>query len=48
MRVLGEGRPIINGGHENYNACARARQWILEHGGVTHIPSWGKVWLSVS
>ncbi|GLT55103.1 hypothetical protein SLA2020_282520, partial [Shorea laevis] len=22
------------------NACARARKWILDHGGVTHIPSW--------
>ncbi|GMN62235.1 hypothetical protein TIFTF001_031324 [Ficus carica] len=47
MRILGEGRPITNGGHENYNACARARQWILEHGSVTYIPSWGKVWLSI-
>ncbi|EFH64820.1 hypothetical protein ARALYDRAFT_475791 [Arabidopsis lyrata subsp. lyrata] len=29
------------------NACKRARQWILSHGGVTYIPCWGKVWLSV-
>ena len=42
MRILGEGP---NGGH--YNACARARNWIRDHGGVTHIPSWGKTWLSV-
>lgn len=42
MRILGEGR---DGGKDN--ACARARQWILDHGGVTHIPSWGKTWLSV-
>ena len=42
MRLLGEGPD----GGEN-NACARARKWILDHGGVTYIPSWGKVWLSV-
>lgn len=30
------------------NACPRARKWILDHGSVTHIPSWGKTWLSVS
>ncbi|XP_059447364.1 beta-amyrin synthase-like [Corylus avellana] len=42
MRILGEGP---NGGQEN--ACARARKWILDHGGVTHIPSWGKTWLSI-
>ncbi|WJX86412.1 Beta-amyrin synthase [Trifolium repens] len=37
MRILGEGP---NGGQEN--ACARARKWIHDHGGVTHVPSWGK------
>jgi hypothetical protein len=42
MRILGEGP---NGGQEN--ACARARKWIHDHGGVTHMPSWGKIWLSV-
>nr|AAM23264.1 beta-amyrin synthase [Glycine max] len=42
MRMLGEGP---NGGHDN--ACARARKWIRDHGGVTHIPSWGKTWLSI-
>ncbi|CAL0326203.1 unnamed protein product [Lupinus luteus] len=41
MRILGE-RP--NGGQDN--ACARARKWIQDHGGVTRIPSWGKIWLS--
>ncbi|KAH1257903.1 Beta-amyrin synthase [Glycine max] len=41
MRILGEGP---NGGHEN--ACARGKKWIHDHGGVTHIPSWGKTWLS--
>ncbi|XP_019057505.1 PREDICTED: camelliol C synthase-like isoform X2 [Tarenaya hassleriana] len=42
MRILGEGP---DGGQEN--ACKRARQWILDHGGVTFIPSWGKTWLSI-
>jgi len=42
MRILGEGP---DGGQDN--ACSRARNWIREHGGVTHIPSWGKTWLSV-
>jgi len=42
MRILGEGP---DGGQDN--ACARARNWIRAHGGVTYIPSWGKTWLSV-
>ncbi|KAL0012820.1 hypothetical protein SO802_007928 [Lithocarpus litseifolius] len=42
MRMLGEGP---DGGQDN--ACVRARKWILDHGGVTHIPSWGKTWLSI-
>ncbi|GLT53534.1 hypothetical protein SLA2020_267990 [Shorea laevis] len=42
MRILGEGP---DGGQEN--ACARARKWILDHGGATHILSWGKIWLSL-
>jgi beta-amyrin synthase len=42
MRILGQGP---DGGQNN--ACARARHWIRDHGGVTHIPSWGKTWLSV-
>ncbi|KAL1815652.1 hypothetical protein ACET3Z_018226 [Daucus carota] len=29
------------------NACSRARKWILDHGSVTHMPSWGKTWLSI-
>ncbi|KAK7824326.1 beta-amyrin synthase [Quercus suber] len=41
MRILGEGP---DGGKDN--ACARAQKWILDHGSVTHIPSWGKSWLS--
>nr|VDC94822.1 unnamed protein product [Brassica oleracea] len=42
LRILGVGPEL---GREN--ACRRARQWILNHGGVTCIPSWGKVWLSI-
>ncbi|MED6110491.1 Beta-amyrin synthase [Stylosanthes scabra] len=42
MRILGEGP---NGGQDN--ACTRARKWIHDHSGVTHIPSWGKTWLSI-
>ncbi|RZC91672.1 hypothetical protein C5167_027734 [Papaver somniferum] len=42
MRILGEGP---EGGIDN--ACTRARNWILGHGGVTSIPSWGKIWLSI-
>ncbi|AET01563.2 beta-amyrin synthase [Medicago truncatula] len=42
MRILGEGP---NGGKEN--ACAKARKWIHDHGGVTYVPSWGKIWLSI-
>ncbi|XP_048428393.1 beta-amyrin synthase-like isoform X2 [Pyrus x bretschneideri] len=42
MRILGEGS---DGGQDN--ACARARKWILDHGSVTHMPSWGKTWLSI-
>ena len=33
-------------GGEN-NAFARVLKWILDHGGVTYILSWGKIWLSV-
>ncbi|KAF5189360.1 Terpene cyclase/mutase family member [Thalictrum thalictroides] len=39
---MGEGP---DGGEDN--ACARARKWIHDHGGVTTIPSWGKTWLSI-
>ncbi|KAK7359688.1 hypothetical protein VNO77_01651 [Canavalia gladiata] len=41
MRIFGEGP---DGGLNN--ACAKARKWIHDHGGVTHLPSWGKSWLS--
>ncbi|XVF29290.1 hypothetical protein REPUB_Repub15cG0108300 [Reevesia pubescens] len=42
MRLLGEGPE----GGEN-NACARAREWILHHGGATSIPFLGKFFLSI-
>nr|GLL30205.1 dammarenediol II synthase-like [Ipomoea trifida] len=41
LRLLGEGADDGDG------AIARARKWILDHGGATQIPSWGKVYLSV-
>ncbi|KAI7995522.1 Cycloartenol synthase 2 [Camellia lanceoleosa] len=41
LRLLGE---RMNDGD---GAMEKARKWILDHGGVTHIPSWGKFWLSV-
>ncbi|CAA0838927.1 Camelliol C synthase [Striga hermonthica] len=40
LRILGEGL-------ENNNPCARSRKWILDHGTVKMIPSWGKTWLSI-
>lgn len=42
LRLLGE---EIDGGD---GAMDKARKWILDRGGVTFIPSWGKMWLSVS
>uniref|UniRef100_A0A803LZ31 Terpene cyclase/mutase family member n=1 Tax=Chenopodium quinoa TaxID=63459 RepID=A0A803LZ31_CHEQI len=42
LRLLGEGP---DDGEDN--AVARGRQWILDHGGATAIPSWGKFWLTV-
>ncbi|KAK1422787.1 hypothetical protein QVD17_18074 [Tagetes erecta] len=41
LRLLGEGADDGNG------AVERARKWILDHGGATLIPSWGKLYLSV-
>ncbi|XP_028801592.1 beta-amyrin synthase-like [Neltuma alba] len=35
----------ILGGDDD--ACVRARNWILDRGGVTYIPSWGKIWLAI-
>nr|WGT93813.1 mixed amyrin synthase [Codonopsis lanceolata] len=41
LRLLGEGPDDGNG------VVARGRKWILDHGGATSIPSWGKTYLSV-
>ncbi|KAJ7973671.1 Terpene cyclase/mutase family member [Quillaja saponaria] len=40
LRLLGEDMDDIG-------AMQKARKWILDRGGVTSIPSWGKMWLSV-
>lgn len=42
LRLLGEG---TDGGKDG--AIEKARNWILDHGGATMIPSWGKAYLSV-
>ncbi|XP_019077782.1 beta-amyrin synthase isoform X2 [Vitis vinifera] len=42
MRILGVGPDDGQG-----NACPRGRKWILDRGGATSIPTWGKAWLSV-
>ncbi|KAI3824576.1 hypothetical protein L1987_06039 [Smallanthus sonchifolius] len=41
LRLLGEEKDDAN------VALTRARKWILDHGGATCIPSWGKLYLSV-
>ncbi|RZB65817.1 Cycloartenol synthase [Glycine soja] len=41
LRLLGED---IDGGE---GAIEKARTWILDGGGATYIPSWGKLWLSM-
>ncbi|GAB4849491.1 hypothetical protein Ancab_004285 [Ancistrocladus abbreviatus] len=42
LRLLGEGP---DDGEDN--AMARGRKWILDHGSVVKIPSWGKFWLPI-
>ncbi|KAJ4839942.1 hypothetical protein Tsubulata_040974 [Turnera subulata] len=42
LRLMGE---EINGGD---GTMVNARNWILNHGGATSTPSWGKLWLSVT
>ncbi|XP_058203427.1 dammarenediol II synthase-like isoform X1 [Rhododendron vialii] len=42
LRLLGKG-PYDGENRE----MERARKWILDHGGATEIPSWGKVYFSV-
>ncbi|KAJ6677482.1 TERPENE CYCLASE/MUTASE FAMILY MEMBER, partial [Salix purpurea] len=39
LRMLGVG--------PDEEACARGRKWILDRGGVSSIPSWGKTWLLI-
>lgn len=41
LRLLGQGPDAGDG------AMEKGRDWILNHGGATHITSWGKLWLSV-
>jgi len=41
LRLLGQ---ELDGGQ---GAMEKGRAWILDHGGATKIPSWGKTWLSV-
>nr|WNA08418.1 lanosterol synthase [Cyclocarya paliurus] len=42
LRILGEGP---KDGEDR--AMARGRKWILDHGGLVGLPSWGKFWTSV-
>ncbi|CAA7017288.1 unnamed protein product [Microthlaspi erraticum] len=43
LRILG-----VEAGHDDQESvCARARKWILDHGGATYTPLIGKAWLSV-
>ncbi|GMI93564.1 camelliol C synthase 1 [Hibiscus trionum] len=42
LRLLGEG---VESGPDG--AVEKARKWMLDHGGATMIPSWGKAYLSV-
>ncbi|KVI00819.1 Prenyltransferase/squalene oxidase [Cynara cardunculus var. scolymus] len=44
LRILGEGLPTDD---DDYSAIARGRKWVLDHGGATSIPSWGKVFIAV-
>ncbi|PIA29068.1 hypothetical protein AQUCO_06300029v1 [Aquilegia coerulea] len=41
LRLLGEGA------NDGEGAMEKARKWILNHGGATYTPSWGKLWLTV-
>ncbi|CAJ1951644.1 unnamed protein product [Sphenostylis stenocarpa] len=42
LRILGEG---LEDGVDQ--AMYRGRKWILDHGGLVAIPSWGKFWVTV-
>ncbi|XP_077238616.1 cycloartenol synthase 1 [Tasmannia lanceolata] len=41
LRLLGEGA------EDGEGAMEKGRKWVLDHGSVTAITSWGKMWLSV-
>jgi hypothetical protein len=43
LRILGEGP---EDGEDM--AMERGRRWILDHGGLVGIPSWGKLWVTVN
>ena len=43
LRLLGEG---LDDGEDK--AMASGRKWILDHGGVVGIATWGKFWLTVT
>ncbi|KAH0912816.1 hypothetical protein HID58_036137, partial [Brassica napus] len=34
-------------GMDQESVCARARKWIIDHGGAAYTPLFGKIWLSV-
>lgn len=42
LRLLGQG---FDDGDDG--AMARARKWILNHGGLVAVPTWGKFWVAV-
>nr|GFA51922.1 dammarenediol II synthase-like [Tanacetum cinerariifolium] len=46
LRLLGEASPDDDVDGDGDGALARGCKWILDHGGATSIPSWGKVYLS--
>ncbi|CAD5333218.1 unnamed protein product [Arabidopsis thaliana] len=41
LRIFG-----VDPDHDGESACARARKWIIDHGGATYTPLFGKAWLS--
>jgi len=43
LRLLGEGPE--DGEDKAMESC---RNWILDHGGLVAIPSWGKFWVTVN
>ncbi|KAM7459662.1 hypothetical protein LguiA_036656 [Lonicera macranthoides] len=45
LRLLGEGAE--EGSDDHREALGKGRRWILDHGSLTTIPSWGKMALSV-